>query len=296
MSTPYITPRRIDFLRLLTRTGFASTRHLAESGLIANATEYSQSKFFKPMLDQLLIGRMMVISPYGIGKRVMYYLTKKGAEFIAEVDGLEAESVRYVPLRGGIVKAADGGKGESLIRADFPHKEAYVSTLIALERYLKGTEYQLTQSRHYYDRKSGSTSIEVTGTRFRPDGLVILKPLIPSQPQYSFVIELHRHSDRKKIIAQLKRHVDAYKTGGFAGYFGKGNPHFVFSVYAAENVSVMQQVIETLKQDTDTWRYVERFFVFAELEALKSDFYKACAYFGGAKKPLPLTTNERGNR
>jgi len=225
----------------------------------------------------------------------MYYLTKKGAEFIAEADGIEVETVRYVPLRGGIVKAADGGKEESLIRADFPHKEAYVSSLIALERYLEGTEYQVAQSRHYYDRKIGGTSIEVAGKRFRPDGLVILKPLVPSQPQYSFVIELHRHSERKKIIAQLKRHVDAYKTGGFAGYFGKGNPHFVLSVYAAENVDVMRQVIDTLKQDADTWPYMERFFIFAELEALKSDFYGACAYFGGAKKPLPPVTVARTN-
>jgi hypothetical protein len=287
MITTQITPRRVDFLRLLTRTGFASTRHLAESGLIAKATEYSQSKFFMPMLDQLLIGRMMVISPYGIGKRVMYYLTKKGAEFVAEIDGLHSESVRYVPLRGGVIKAVDSGKEENLVRADFPHKEAYVSVLIALERYLQQTEYQIAQSRHYYDRKIGSTTIEVGGRHFRPDGLVILNPLIPSQPQYSFVIELHRHSDRKKIIGQLKRHVEAYKTGAFSGYFGKGNPHFVFSVYAAENVNVMRQVIETLRQDTDAWPYMERFFMFAELEALRTDFYGACAYFGGAKKPLP---------
>lgn len=289
MINSHITPRRVEFLRLLTRTGFASTRHLAESGLIANATDYSQSKFFKPMLEQLFIGRMMVISPYGIGKRVMYYLTKKGAEFIADLDGIDFETIRYVPLKGGIVKAADSGKEENLVRADFPHKEAYVSTLIALERYLGSTEYQISQSRHYYDRKIGGTTTEISGRRFRPDGLVVLKPLISSQPEYSFVIELHRHSDRKKIIEQLRRHVDAYKVSAFAGYFGKGNPHFVLSVYAAENVAVMRQVIETLRQDTEAWPYMERFFLFAELEALKQDFYNACAYFGGSKKPLPRT-------
>lgn len=294
MPSPNITPRRIEFLRLLTRTGFASTKHLSESGLIEKATEYSQSSFFKPMLDQLLIGRMMVISPYGIGKRVMYYLTKKGAEFIAEIDGLEVESIRYVALKGGIVKAADSGKEENLVRADFPHKEAYVSTLIALERYLVATEYEISQSRHYYDRKIGSTAIDVGGKRFRPDGLVILKPLIPSQPQYAFVIELHRHSERKKIIEQLRRHVEAYKSGVFSAYFGQGNPHFVISVYAAENVSVMRHVIETLKQDREAWPYMQRFFLFAELEALKLNFYSGCAYFGGPKKPLPPVTNTKG--
>ena len=294
MHTIHITPKRIEFLRLLTRTGFASTRHLSESGLVANATAYSQSTFFKPMLDQLLIGRMMVVSPYGIGKRVMYYLTKKGAEFVAEADGQDPETIRYVPLKGGIIKAADGGREESLVRADFPHKEAYVSVHIALERFLEGTEYQVANSRHYYDRRAGSTSSEVGGRKFRPDGLAILKPLVPAQPQFSYVIELHRHSDRKKIVAQLKRHVDAYKSGTFVDYFGKGNPHFVLSVYAAENAGVMRQVIEALRQDAEAWPFMERFFLFAELEALKSDFYSACAYFGGPKKPLPPTTAGRG--
>ena len=54
----------------------------------------------------------------------------------------------------------------------------------------------------------------------------------------------------------------------------------------------MRQVIETLKQDAESWRYMERFFLFAELEALKADFYGACAYFGGVKKPLPPVTTD----
>jgi len=62
MPSNQVTPKRIEFLRLLTRTGFASTRHLAESGLIERATEYSQSAFFKPLLEQLLVGRITVVS------------------------------------------------------------------------------------------------------------------------------------------------------------------------------------------------------------------------------------------
>lgn len=290
MADTHITAQRIDFLRLLTRMGFASTRHLAESGLMPNAMESSQSAFYKPMLDSRLIGRMTVVPPGGIGKRVMYYLTKAGAEFIAEADGLDFESIRYAEFKGGIVKAADTGPRGALVRSNFPHKEGYVSTLIALERYLEGTEYEVTESRHYYDRRIGGTSTAVGGKRFRPDGLAILKPLVPAQPQFSYVIELHRHSDRKHIIAQLKRHVEAYKVGGFARFFGAGNPHFVLSVYTSENVGVMHQVIETLRQDAETWPFMEKFFLFAELAALRLDFYSACAYFGGPKKPLPPTT------
>lgn len=294
MLDTHITPRRVDFLRLLARTGFASTRHLAESGLVANATAYSQSAFFKPLLDSLLIGRMMVVSPYGIGKRVMYYITRKGARYLADIDGSDPEAVRYVPLRGGIVKAEDTNDEEAKVRADFPHKEAYVSALLAFERYLEATDYAIEDFRHYYDVRTGSGSVSMGGRRFRPDGLVLVRSVFPAQPQYGFVIELHRHSNRKSILAQLRRHAEAYRTGAFAGYFGKGIPYFVLSVYAAENAAIMRQVIDTLKQDEKSWQYMERFFLFAELEALKSDFYGACAYFGGPKKPLPPATSRRG--
>lgn len=293
MPSTQITPKRIEFLRMLTRTGFASTRHLAESGLIGNAMSYSQSAFFKPLLDQLLVGRITVVSPYGIGKRVMYYLTRKGAGLVAEADGLDVETVRYVPLRGGIAKAADGTKDESLVRADFPHKEAYVSVLIALERYLDRTDYQVTGYQHYYDKKRGVPTFELGGKRFRPDGLVKVGSHVSGTPQYSFAIEVHRHSDRRKIAEQLLRHAHAIKEGAMGPHFGKGNPHFVLSVYAAENVAAMRQVIETLKQDRAMWPYFERFFLFAELSELTADFYGACGYFGGQKKPLPPLV-ERG--
>lgn len=41
------------------------------------------------------------------------------------------------------------------------------------------------------------------------------------------------------------------------------------------------------------WPYFERFFLFAELSELTTDFYGACGYFGGQKKPLPPLV-ERG--
>lgn len=287
MPSNQISPKRIEFLRLLTRTGFASTRHLAESGIVENAMNYSQSAFFKPLLDGSFVGRITVVSPYGIGKRVMYYLTKRGAELVAEADGLDPDRVRFVPLRGGIVRAADGGREESLIRADFPHKEAYVSVLLALERFLDGTDYAVDGYRHYYDRRGGAPTFELGGKNYRPDGLVSVSSPSPGAPRYSFVVELHRHSDRKKIAAQLLRHVDAIRSDSFASHFGKGQPYFVLSVYAAENVAAMKHVVDSLREDAQAWPYLERYFMFAELSELTSDFYKACGYFGGAKKPLP---------
>lgn len=288
MDDTHLTPKRIECLRMLTRTGFVSTRHLEEAGIVTNATRYSQSTYFKPMLAGGYVGRVTVVSPYGIGKRVMYYLTRKGADLVAEIDGLDPNELRYTPLRGGIVKASDSADHEyQLVRANFPHKEAYVSALIALERYVSRTDYRVAAFRHDYDRKNGGTSLELAGKRFRPDGIAFLEPTLPSSPTYVYAIELHRHSDRKKIVDQLRRHAAAYKAGSMAKRFGTAGPYFVLSLYTNENRAAMGPVIEALRGDTETWPYVERYFLFADAAELFSDFYGAFHYFGGAKKPLP---------
>ncbi|MFS2137774.1 hypothetical protein [Duganella sp. Dugasp56] len=230
MPSIQITPRRIEILCMLTRAGFASTRHLAESGLIGNAMSYSQSAFFKPMLDQQLVGSIAVVSLYGIGKRVMYYLTRMGAELVAEVDGLDIEDVRYAPLRGGIAKAADGTSEESLVRADFPHKEAYVSVLIALERRLDRTDYQVTVCKHYYHKKRGVPTFELGGKRFRLNGLIRVNSHVEGTLQYAFAIEVHCHSDRRKTAEQLLHHAQTIRDGDMSPHFGMDNPHFVLSV------------------------------------------------------------------
>ena len=76
-----------------------------------------------------------------------------------------------------------------------------------------------------------------------------------------------------------------------AARFGIDYPYFVLSVFTAENTAVMRSVIDELQTEPDTWAYMRKLFMFAELNELMADFYGACAYFGGDKKPIPPKIN-----
>jgi len=271
--------RQADCLYFLAQAGFATLRHFEESGIITGATRHGKTRFLDDLITLKAIERVRIKSPFNVGSRVAFFLTRKGAEMLAELERLEIEDLRYSTT-------AISDYNREIIRAEFPHKEAYVSALIALAKYLEQTDYRIGRMFHYYDRRHENTTLEIDGKRFRPDGIVFVEPSEPDMPVYRYVLEIHRHSDRKKIIGQLKQHARAYLAGSFHKRFGDG-AHFVFSIYCQENVHIVKSVIDELRNDPDTWYVMERYFVFAELEHLKADFAKSCAYFGSSKKPLP---------
>jgi len=285
--TANITPLQLNFLRLLGRSGFATTKHLEYMQIGKNPTKNSQSHLTKSLLHGLYMGRISVKSAYGIGQKTMYYLTKKGAGLLVDIDGVDLSEIAYTPHRGGVQKAQDGGE-VSIVRADFPHKEKYISAFLALDRYLENTDYTITKAFHYYQLSGDrGTQLELEGRNFRPDGIFFCEAITPQKPVYAYIIEIHRHSSRKKIIQQLRDHVNAYKSGSMSARFGIEHPYFVLSVFTAENTAIMRSVIEELQTERETWAYMQKFFMFAELEELMKDFYGAFGYFGGAKKPLP---------
>jgi hypothetical protein len=272
-----ITPLQADFLRLLGRTGFATNAHISqmEIGTPKNSKHY----LTKTLLDGLLIGRVMIAAPFGMGRKVMYYLTKKGAVLLAELDRIDLAEISYTIHKGGIQRAQDGGE-VSIIRADFQHKERYICAFLALSQYLENTDYEINMAHHYYQLAGDrGTTLELDGRNFRPDGIVFSRAITTKKPIYTYVVEIHRHSDRKRIIQQLRQHVHAFQAGSMA------------AVFTAENTAVMRSVIDELQTEPDTWAYMRKLFMFAELNELMADFYGACAYFGGDKKPIPPKIN-----
>ena len=105
-------------------------------------------------------------------------------------------------------------------------------------------------------------------------------------PKYVLVVEVHRHSDRKHIIRQLRQQVEAIKEKSVQKRFGFDHPYLVLSVFCDENIKVMQGVLEELKQ-MPQWEYLENYFFFSRLEDLKADFYDGLGYFGKIAKPFP---------
>lgn len=283
-----ISPLQIDFLRLLGRTGFATTKHLEYMSIGKNPTKNSQSHLTKTLLGSQYIGRISVKSGYGIGQKTMYYLTKRGASLLAELDGENTEHYAYTLYKGGVQRATES-QDLAIVRADFPHKEKYISTYLAFERYLQDSPYRIERAHHYYHLAGDrGTTLTLDGRNFRPDGIFFVTDETGQKPPYAYIVEIHRHSSRAKIITQLKQHVLAFKAGSMAQRFGITHPYFILSIYTNENAPLMRGVIEELKREPDLWVYVARFFLFAQLEDIQHDLYAGLVYHASDKKPLPL--------
>ncbi len=285
-----ITPIQLEFLRLLTKTGFATNSHINQIGIVK--LKQSNNYLTKRLLDGGFIGRVLVYASFGSGRKVMYFLTKKGANIVAETDNIELSDLAFTNYTGGIKKAHIDGD-VSLVRTDFAHKERYISTFLALEKYLENTDYLLDDFYHYYKlSNSHGTALTLNGKNFRPDGIFFCTPTNPKKPKYIYIAEIHRHSDRRHIIKQILKHVEAIRQESIKKRFGLETPYFILSVYTDENASVMPSVIKEL-QTFDEWEYIQKFFMFGLLDDIKQDFYNGFHYFGGQKKPLPPIRQEK---
>lgn len=280
-----MTPKQLQFLRLLSKTGFITNKHIEQVGF--DKAKNSNSYITKPLLESKLIGRVMVANAFGLGRKVVYFLAKKGAELLAEVDNIPLESIAYAPQKGGIHTTKDG-ESTAIIRADFAHKEAYISAFFAFLGYLENSDYDLTDYKHYYQLKGEkSTTLTLNGKNFQPDGIWFTESTDKNAPKFVYVVEIHRHSERKHIIRQLRQQVEAIKEQSVQNRFGLDYPHhIVISIFTDENLKTMRGILADLQQ-SDEWEFMQKCFFFARLDDLLKDFQAGLGYFGGVKKPLP---------
>lgn len=279
-----MTPKQNEFLLWLAKTGFLTNKHLEQLGL--SKTNHSNHKMTKDLLLNGFIGRIMVASGFGIGRKVMYFLSRKGAELVSEVYNTPLEYITYTPVKGGIHRNKTGEE-LAVIRTDFFHKEAYITAFIAFEQYIQCTDYLITNYKHYYQRTGDKgTTLKLNHKNFRPDGIWFMESIDQDAPKYVLVVEIHRHSDRKHIIRQLLQQVEALKQRSVQNRFGFNHPYLVLSVFCDENIKVMQGVLEELKQMPE-WEYFKNYFFFSRLEDLKEDFCNGLGYFGRIEKPFP---------
>lgn len=279
-----ITPQQLHFLRLLGKTGFLTNTHL--NIVKFSNTKHSKHYLTKRLLDEKLIGRVLIASPFGIGRKVMYFLTHKGAEMLSKIDNVEISEISYSPLKGGIHTADN--QSTAIVRSDFSHKESYISAFLAFEKFLESTDYVLADTKHYYQLVGDrGTTLSLKNRNFRPDGIWICEGIAPNSPTYIYVVEVHRHSERKHIIRQLRQQVEAIKEGCIKARFNTTTPHFVLSIFSDENTEIIRTVIEELRNYPE-WQYIQKFFMFAKLDdLLNKNFRQSLAYFDGIKKPLP---------
>jgi hypothetical protein len=148
--------------------------------------------------------------PSGIGgKQHVYFLTKKGAEFLAEEQRTEPQAFEYVKKKTGL----------SPFTA--PHLFLTVDFHIALLKFLGKEKNDLQFFHSYYMYEHGKkaeakTNVVLSKGRIVPDALFCLRA--PKRP-YFFALEVCRSADSKRIESQAASYITGMKEGAFRGKY-----------------------------------------------------------------------------
>jgi hypothetical protein len=174
------------------------------------------------------------------------------------------------PHKGGIQRAQDGGE-VSIIRADFQHKERYICAFLALSQYLENTDYEINHGAYHYYQLAGDrgTTLELDGRNFRPDGIVFSRANNPKRSP--FMPMSWRSTATATASGLFSSYANTFthsKRGVWRHVLALITPILSCPVFTAENTAVMRSVIDELQTDPDTWAYMRKLFMFAELDEL----------------------------
>lgn len=208
----------------------------------------------------------------------VYALTKHGADAVAELFG--HENVRYPIGKIGYVN-------------DYFHREAYIDFCIAVDAWANADEArEVLEFSHYFDKTGANrkgiplrsvnrllASPEVG--EIEPDGLFFVNT---GSKNRAFAVEIHNHTDTKRIVQQLAKHTHAINSGVISRKFGHDAANFVLSVSMNADQS---QLVKTRFLSVSGFERFFKLFVFSDMETIKkSGLEKVFTHADGAKAPI----------
>ena len=193
----------------------------------------------------------------------VYYLTERGAHYLAEAWRVEPAEINYP-------------RGVKLFSRDYFHRGATIDFHIELCRF--AAQYGLTvEVFHSYFDTAGANRNENPAYRlhhlskvpledsfFIPDAIFAVRASDGSR--YLFVLEVYNGIDTKRVHAQLEKHLVALGEGRISELYGYPRAHRVLCVFETE--SALQAAVRRLCEDpafTDQMRHQFAFSTLAEL-------------------------------
>lgn len=232
----------------------------------------------------------------------LFALTERGADALAEALEQESGSIYYP--KAGITATSP---------FHYPHRAAFLELMAAfLKMEAQSPKETLTNG----DERP---SIEILDMipYFRLEGSKRLgagRPLItvelpsddPEKPVYFvpdailrirvrekirlIALELHRESDVKKVIGQLRQHTQAIELGLFTKRYHHPSANFVLSVH--EYPERLKQVIQRIRNgEIEDFERYSIGFMFATLDSVLNDSVFASFYHIDGRKSLLFTIN-----
>lgn len=180
----------------------------------------------------------------------LYALTRQGAETIAEHRGEDMEAIFYP--KGGIYASSP---------FMWPHRAEFIELMARFLGHEKASIQPdgvptfevldlIPYFRHEGSNRSGAgkalTAVEVPGAwksaRLIPDAVMRFRV---GDVVRLAVIELHRETDTRAIIEQLRKHAAAIDAGLFSTMFNHPSPNHVLSIHA--DVDKLRRVRECIE-------------------------------------------------
>lgn len=270
----FLKPQQIQTLEALAQYQYLTAKQLHDYE-ISKSLPVIRNKILVPLTS----GRQPFANYQGFagkpGKGALsriYYLTRRGAEAVAERQQIDSQEIHYP-------------KGGVQFTDDYFHRVNFIDIHIALRKWALLHDYSVEFFTSYFDmigsNRTGKTPMSsknrfmLNNKIFIPDGITRIQQ---GDKLKLFAIEMHRGNNTKRIVAQLNRNIDAMAQGIFNQRYDHPTANFLLSVY--EKPSILEAVRNRMLAVKD-FEAFERLILFSTLDQVKADFSSHWIYANG---------------
>lgn len=286
-----INEAQLQMLEALNTYRFLSVGQMITLGICK--TKYSISK----NASLLLAGKkpLLAFADFGtfptIGRLPrLYYLTKYGAEWLAEAFQVEAEDINHP-------------KGVKIFTREYFHRVATIDLHISARKFSESIEGMEFDFYHTYFEHTGAnhskspnaqkrqalTRITLQDRIFIPD--VIFSVRAPDNVPYLFTAEIYRNHTTKRTFQQLEHHIQSLSESGISKAYQY--PRAVRVLMVCEELGAMK-ALQKRVAESPKFKPFEDFILFKTTEMIRQNFPADWQSFTGQRMNAFIVP-KRGN-
>lgn len=269
--------RKTQVLECMARYTYLTVNHLVDLGIAPQARNV-RDRYLRPLTE----GRSPLVGSgvFHVSNKPLpwvYYLTKRGAEVVAELWNVPVDEV-YYPV------------GKIQFTRDYQHRVETIDCMIAFEQWAEQNDAEINFWHTYFQvegsqRKANQqlirkTQVTLGGETIVPD---LNLGILTQNTSRLFTLELHRQPKTQRIVQQLAKHADILRNEVLSEKYNHPHLHYVLSVHHSEQS--MKLVQKELRR-SDHCEHVEECFLFTHYQSLTSEFRNAWTNLTGLKTNL----------
>lgn len=266
MSVAWLPESNLKVLEHLATYRYLTVPQMIDLGIAKHKPSvYNILKRFKTLPRKLVEQKKFGLIPGKKNIHSIYFLTRKGAELVAEVYRVELREISYP-------------KGVYVFQNDYFHRVATIDFHISLRKWAEGTGSSVAFFHTYFD-KTGSNRGGVGGklrakTRydlkegsFVPDVVYLLH--LPDGRPRLVTVEIHNGKDTGRFMKQMEAHIQALEEGAISVAH---EVEFANSIrWVFEHEATMKAAMRRIRQKTD-YQGFQPYIEFNTVKRIKEGF------------------------